>query len=116
MNLINYSHMTFEEYQDKAMQTSMEYGAQAYNYGGLGLASEAGEVAGKLKRVIRDDHNQVTEEMRADLKKELGDVLWYVNFLTTQLGYTLEEVAEANIEKLHSRKDRGVLTGQGDNR
>lgn len=108
--------MTFEEYQKKAMETALEYGEQSYNYGGLGLASEAGEVAGKLKRVIREGNNNISEEMKADLKKELGDVLWYVNFLTTQLGYTLEEVAEANIEKLHSRKDRGQLTGQGDNR
>ncbi len=108
--------MTFEEYQKKAMETALEYGEQSYNYGGLGLASEAGEVAGKLKRVIREGNNTISEEMKADLKKELGDVLWYVNFLTTQLGYTLEEVAEANIEKLHSRKDRGQLTGQGDNR
>ena len=108
--------MTFDEYQDKAMQTAKEYGEQAFNYGGLGLASEAGEVAGKLKRVIREDNNQITEDMRSDLKKELGDVLWYINFLATKLNLTLEEVAEANVEKLHSRKDRGVLMGQGDNR
>ncbi len=108
--------MTFEEYQSKAMETAHEYGEQAFNYGGLGLASEAGEVAGKLKRVIREHNNQIDDEMKADLKKELGDVLWYVNFLTTKLGLTLEQVAEANIEKLHSRKDRGALMGQGDNR
>lgn len=108
--------MTFKEYQDKAMETALEYGDQAFNYGGLGLASEAGEVAGKLKRVIREGQNTMNDEMKADLKKELGDVLWYINFLTTQLGYSLEEVAEANIEKLHSRKNRGQLMGQGDNR
>lgn len=108
--------MTFDEYQTKAMETALEYGDQAFNYGGLGLASEAGEVAGKLKRVIREDNNQITPEMAETLKKELGDVLWYVNYLTVQLGFNLADVAEANIEKLRSRKDRSVLTGQGDNR
>lgn len=98
------------------MLTAQEYGEQAYNYGGLGLASEAGEVAGKLKRVIREHQNQISEEMKQDLKKELGDVLWYINFLATKLDLSLEQVAEANIEKLHSRKDRGALLGQGDNR
>lgn len=98
------------------METALDYGDQAFNYGGLGLADEAGEVAGKLKRVIRQDNNVVTDEMRQDLKKELGDVLWYVNFLTTQLGLTLDEVAETNLQKLVDRKERGVLKGSGDNR
>ena len=108
--------MTFDEYEKAAMETALDYGEQAFNYGGLGLASEAGEVAGKLKRVIREDNNSITEEMRADLKKELGDVLWYLNFLAVQLGVPLKDVASANIEKLHSRKKRDALTGQGDNR
>lgn len=108
--------MNFDEYQEKAMQTAYEYGDQSFNYGGLGLTSEAGEVAGKLKRIIREHDNELPEEMRETLKKELGDVLWYVNFLAVKLGYNLEDIAVANIEKLHSRKDRSTLKGEGDDR
>jgi NTP pyrophosphatase (non-canonical NTP hydrolase) len=108
--------MNFDEYEEKAMQTAMEYGDQALNYGGLGLASEAGEVAGKLKRVIRDDNNSLTPEMKETLKKELGDVLWYLNFLAVQLGIPLKEVAQANIDKLKDRQTREVIKGEGDER
>lgn len=108
--------MDFKEYQEKAMKTASEYGDQAFNYGGLGLTSEAGEVAGKLKRVIREHNNIVPQEMHDDLKKELGDVLWYINFLAVKLGFSLEEVAEANIEKLSDRQKRDALFGNGDNR
>ncbi len=108
--------MTFDEYEQKAMQTALEYGDQAFNYGGLGLASEAGEVAGKLKRVIREDDNIITPEMRETLKKELGDVLWYINYLAVKLDIPLKDVAAANIEKLQSRKERSTLKGQGDDR
>ncbi len=108
--------MTFDEYEQKAMQTALEYGDQAFNYGGLGLASEAGEVAGKLKRVIREDNNIITPEMRETLKKELGDVLWYINYLAVKLDIPLKDVAAANIEKLQSRKERSTLKGQGDDR
>lgn len=108
--------MTFEEYQQKAIGTALEYGAGALNYGGLGLASEAGEVAGKLKRVIRDHDNEITPEMKETLKKELGDVLWYVNFLAVQLGFELDEVAQANLTKLKDRQLRSTIQGEGDNR
>lgn len=108
--------MTFDEYEQLAMKTAQEYGDQAFNYGGLGLASEAGEVAGKLKRVIREHDNIVTDEMRDTLKKELGDVLWYINFLSVKLGIPLKDVAQGNIEKLSSRQQRSTLMGEGDNR
>ena len=108
--------MTFDEYEQKAMETALDYGQQAFNYGGLGLASEAGEVAGKLKRVIREHDNTVTPEMRDALKKELGDVLWYINFLAVQLNVPLKDVAATNIEKLNSRKSRETLKGSGDER
>jgi NTP pyrophosphatase (non-canonical NTP hydrolase) len=108
--------MTFDEYEQKAMETALDYGDQAFNYGGLGLASEAGEVAGKLKRVIREHDNIVTEEMRDTLKKELGDVLWYINFLAVKLNIPLKDVATANIEKLSNRKTRETLKGTGDER
>lgn len=108
--------MTLAEYQQQAMQTALEYGDQTFNYGGLGLVGEAGEIANKLKKVIREHQGQITPEMREDLKKELGDVLWYINFLTTHLGLKLDDVAQANINKLFSRKDRGTLLGSGDDR
>lgn len=85
-------------------------------YPTLGLVSEAGEVASKLKKAIRDHRGIIDDERRATLEQELGDVLWYVSQITTELGLNLGVVAEKNIEKLLSRKDRGVLSGDGDNR
>lgn len=91
-------------------------------YPALGLANEAGEVLGKLKKLIRDNDvrfdgkSRVTDKQRAELGAELGDVLWYISNLSRDLGLTLNDVAAMNIEKLQSRKDRGVLGGSGDNR
>ena len=85
-------------------------------YPTMGLANEAGEVAGKIKKIFRDQNGQITEENRQSLKNELGDVLWYLTQICTELGLTLEEVAETNIEKLASRQERGKLGGDGDNR
>ena len=85
-------------------------------YPALGLAGEAGELANKVKKVLRDDGGAITEERRKDLLDELGDVLWYVAELATCLGGDLQEVAAKNIEKLQSRAERGKLQGQGDQR
>jgi len=82
----------------------------------LGLCGEAGEVAEKVKKVYRDKGGIITEDTKQELKKELGDVLWYISTISRDLGLTLEEVAQANIEKLTSRKARGVIHGNGDNR
>ena len=73
-------------------------------------------VAGKIKKIFRDQKGQITEEDRQSLKSELGDVLWYLTQICTELGLTLEEVADTNIEKLSSRQERGKLGGSGDNR
>jgi len=107
----------FDEYQKKAGETAIYpvIGAK-FVYPALGLADESGEVVGKIKKIMRDDNGVVTEEKRTDIKKELGDVLWYLAQLSTELGLKLSEVAEGNVEKLTSRKDRGVLHGSGDNR
>ena len=83
-------------------------------YPTLGLAGEAGEVAEKVKKIIRDNKNIVDE--REDIAKELGDVLWYVAAVARDIGFKLEAIAEMNIEKLESRKERGVIQGNGDNR
>lgn len=101
-------HMTLEEYQ-KENNLNLVYTT-------LGLASEAGEVAGKYKKVIRDMKGVMTEEARKEMGKEGGDVLWYISQVCTELGLPLEKVAAENIEKLRSRKERGWLPGNGDNR
>jgi NTP pyrophosphatase (non-canonical NTP hydrolase) len=85
-------------------------------YPTLGLANEAGEVAGKIKKIFRDKGGVIGEAERAALKDELGDVLWYLAQLCTELDLTLEEVAAANLEKLASRQQRGTLYGDGDTR
>ena len=87
-----------------------------YLYPALGLAEEAGEVAGKFAKAIRDDEGAISEERKAALKKELGDVCWFVAELATVLGFDLEEVMQGNLDKLASRKERGVIHGAGDDR
>ena len=102
--------MTFKEYQDKAWETALPT-AQNIGYLGLGLANEAGEVAGKIKKTFRGD-SVSTDEIR----KEIGDVLWYCACLATQLKLDLGLIASANLIKLQDRKARGVLQGNGDTR
>jgi NTP pyrophosphatase (non-canonical NTP hydrolase) len=85
-------------------------------YPTLGLCGEAGEVADKVKKVIRDHDGLFTDDTRAALELELGDVLWYVAQLATELGLDLEAVAEANLVKLASRSARNVIAGEGDHR
>ena len=82
----------------------------------LGLSNEVGEVLGKIKKVFRDNNGQFTEETTQELKAELGDVLWYLTQICTELNLTLEEIAEDNLDKLFSRLERGTITGSGDNR
>ena len=109
--------MDFDEYQKEANKTAIYpvLGAK-FVYPTLGLADEAGEVVGKIKKVMRDDGGILTKEKRNEIKKELGDVLWYLAQLSTDLGIKLSEVAKANVEKLASRMERNVLHGSGDNR
>ena len=89
---------------------------QNFVYPALGLVGEAGEVADKLKKVIRDNGGVLTDPVRDAVAKELGDVLWYVSVLAYEMDYDLNEIAQINIDKLNSRKERGVLSGSGDNR
>ena len=109
--------MTFQEYQEESRKTAI-YPNKDNNfiYPTLGLAGEAGEVAEKIKKVLRDGNGVVSEEKKVELTKELGDVLWYVANLSKELGISLEDVAKNNIEKLQSRQQRGELHGSGDNR
>jgi NTP pyrophosphatase (non-canonical NTP hydrolase) len=85
-------------------------------YPTLGLTNEAGEVAGKIKKIFRDKGGTISAEDREALKYELGDVLWYLTQICTELGLTLQEVASANVEKLYSRLERGQIHGEGDKR
>jgi NTP pyrophosphatase (non-canonical NTP hydrolase) len=109
--------MDFKEYQEKSKKTAV-YPDLGNNfiYPTLGLAGEAGEVAEKIKKVIRDKGGIVDDETREAIKKELGDVLWYVSQIASELGLSLDEIAEKNIEKLYSRLERGKINGSGDNR
>ncbi len=109
--------MNFEEYQKKSRVTA-KYPDVGNNfiYPTLGLTGEAGEVAEKIKKVFRDKGGKINEETREAIKKELGDVLWYVAQIATELNISLEEAANGNIAKLYDRMERGKLSGDGDNR
>lgn len=111
----------FNVYQSKAGETAIypEAGTGSYNavaYAVLGLSNEAGEVGGKLKKVWRDFNGHLTNEKKAEIAAELGDVLWYVAATASEIGYTMEEIAQYNLDKLFSRQERGVIGGSGDTR
>jgi NTP pyrophosphatase (non-canonical NTP hydrolase) len=109
--------MDFNEYQTKSRKTATypDIGHPVI-YPTLGLVNEAGEVAGKIKKVFRDKDGQVSQETREALKAELGDVLWYIAQVATELDLSLEEIAGYNIAKLYDRLERGKIKGDGDNR
>ena len=126
--------MNFNEYQKKALETAIyptpyvegrdpdkyvfldEKVNVGYVYPALGLVGEAGEVAEKVKKLIRDKQGCFNQEDVEAIKKELGDVLWYVAVLAEEFFIPLEEVAADNIKKLTSRKERDKIHGNGDNR
>ena len=109
--------MDFQTYQKLSRETAIypNIGSN-FIYPTLGLAGEAGEVSEKIKKVIRDENGIVSDQKRTEIEKELGDVLWYVAQIASELNLSLDEVARKNIEKLFSRKERNVLAGSGDNR
>jgi NTP pyrophosphatase (non-canonical NTP hydrolase) len=99
--------MKFEDYQNEAKQTAL-YPRRLKNleYPTLGLAGEAGEVANIVKKIQRDFDGVITDETRLKLKDELGDVLWYISACADELGLTLTQIAEYNVEKLAKRHNR----------
>jgi len=125
--------MDFNEYQKEAHKTA-EYPDTAvigdkffhgdgpeliltpFLYASLGLAGEAGEVAEKVKKIIRNKKGLYTDEDVSDIRKELGDVLWYIAELCTVFDISMENCAKTNIEKLADRKERDVIKSEGDNR
>ena len=109
--------MNLNEYQSKSRKTAL-YPNVGSNpiYPTLGLTGEAGEVSDKVKKVLRDRNGIFDEDAKLAIMFELGDVLWYVSQLSSELGYELEEVASANLDKLSSRHLRDQINGEGDNR
>ena len=120
--------LTFDEYQSGAKETAqypcpwlpgecIEEGVSVgFIYPIIGLAGEVGELSEKCKKILRDDCGEVTSVKLGEITKEVGDVLWYVAALCTEFGLDMGEVANSNLEKLRSRKERGVIQGSGDNR
>jgi len=110
-------NFSFSEYQEKARQTAIypDLGKNPY-YPTLGLVGEAGEIANKVKKIMRDKDGKIDEETRDDIKKELGDVLWYVSAVATEFGLDMSEIAYKNYEKLKKRMEEGKIKGNGDNR
>ena len=109
--------MDFKTYQKKARVTAQYPNLGSNNiYPTLGLVGEAGEVAEKVKKVIRDKNGIFDEESTKAIKKELGDVLWYLSNLCTEFNLSLEDVALLNLEKLKLRAARGKISGSGDDR
>jgi NTP pyrophosphatase (non-canonical NTP hydrolase) len=105
-----------DQYQKEAESTAIYPKESGITYTVLGLTNEAGEVAGLLKKLIRDHKYMIDQEYRDKIRAELGDVLWYLAMTATELGMSLELIAEYNLDKLRSRQDRGVLGGSGDDR
>ena len=110
--------MEFSNYQFRAGKTAKYPNNTTLGviYTALGLASEAGEVAGKVKKMIRDDSMELTHDRKDQILDELGDVLWYCAMLATELNASLGEVAIRNLRKLEDRNNRGVIQGSGDKR
>jgi NTP pyrophosphatase (non-canonical NTP hydrolase) len=108
--------MNLNDYQLAASATAIYPDEMRITYPTLGLAGEAGEIANKVKKIYRDNSGVVSIEKLEDLGGEIGDVLWYLAALATDLGLDLGDIAQANVDKLKSRQLRGVIGGEGDDR
>jgi NTP pyrophosphatase (non-canonical NTP hydrolase) len=110
--------MNFNDYQKKALTTVISEGNEFNDllHWVLGINGEAGEVAEKVKKIIRDKSGKVTDADKQELGKEIGDVLWYLAVFAHHLGIEFNDIAADNLKKLADRKSRGVLGGAGDNR
>lgn len=108
--------MDFKEYQDKAVQTAVYGAGSKIIYPALGLGNEAGEVLGKIKKVLRDNNGEYSKEQILGISDEIGDVLWYMAALARDLDVNLDDIAENNLRKLKDRQSRNVIHGSGDSR
>lgn len=112
-----YFLMDFDVYQAECKKTAVYPTiGRKFVYPVIGLVGEAGEVSEKIKKLFRDDGGILTKEKSIEIAKELGDVMWYVAQISTELKLKLSDVAKMNLEKLSSRKERNKLHGSGDNR
>lgn len=111
------TRLDFNEYQKKALETAVypDIGNN-FIYTAIGLFGESGELANKLNKIIRDHNGEISEDAREDLIAELGDCLWFLSAACSELNCNLEDVAEQNLRKLSSRKERNVISGNGDKR
>jgi NTP pyrophosphatase (non-canonical NTP hydrolase) len=108
--------MTFKEYQNFCKTTAIYRAEVSLLYPALGLTGEAGEVANKVKKLVRDGPEKLPADWKELIAAEIGDVLWYCSALASDLGIPLNTIAKQNIEKLQSRLERGVISGSGDKR
>lgn len=110
--------MTLNEYQEAAHVTShnTQIAGNGWLYPAIGLANESGELLGKIKKVYRDNGGVIGNTRRTEMAAELGDILWYMAELATQLDFDLADIAAGNLTKLADRANRGVIGGGGDNR
>jgi len=110
--------MTFDEYQKQALTTAIPYPDQLMSNTilAMGVAGEAGEVIEKWKKIVAYKDGAISDDDRAELGKELADVVWYIAVMAHELGLSFDDIMRQNLEKLASRKARGVQKGQGDNR
>ena len=109
-----YNTDLLEDYRNFTRETAIYDSNDAFEYTIMGLCSEAGEVAGKFKKFLRDGTSW--EDLTKDMSKELGDVLWYVDRIADEFNLDLSDILAGNIEKLQARKEANTLTGSGDNR
>ena len=106
--------LTFNDYQKTARETAIY--KDGIFYPTLGLCGESGEVADKIKKIYRDNNGIISEDNKEQLVKEMGDVLWYLANMATDLNVTLEDVARKNLEKIQIRHQKNLIHGEGDNR
>ena len=124
MNKLNLSYkkplklaMDFDYYQIEARKTAIYPNKdENFIYPTLGLVGESGEVAEKIKKILRDKNGYFDDESKLAIKKELGDVLWYLSNLSNELNFSLNDIAKENLEKLNLRLSKGKIAGSGDNR
>ena len=109
-------NLELNDYQKAALATAIYPQEKKIIYPLIGLAGETGEVADKIKKEIRDRDSEFGTDSRREIAKEIGDVMWYLASLANDLGYTLDDIARMNIEKIQSRQHRDKIHGDGDNR
>lgn len=115
LHYLGRSPLSLNEYQMKAVST-LDHHCGSVDYLTIALAGEVGELANKVKKITRDHNGQIDDHQLNALEGELGDILWYLSVFANRLGIRLENLAQHNLDKCASRKERGLISGEGDNR